>query len=48
MNPPTLEKATVTLLGSASTRQFFQIKAGTANASDVLGFSGDTGDQTGL
>ena len=43
-----VEKATVTLLGSTSTRLFFQIKAGAANASDVLGFSGDMATKLGL
>ena len=48
LNPPTLEKATVALLGSASTRQFLQIKVGTANAGDVLGFSGALAAKLGI
>lgn len=37
---PQLERATVTLLGSASTQNFLQIKAGTSEASDIISFSG--------
>lgn len=43
-----LERATVTLIGSTSTQIFLQIKSGTGNASDVLSFSGDLANNLGL
>ena len=43
-----LQKASVTVLGSASTQQFIQIKSGTSAAGDVLTFSGTLATKLGL
>ena len=43
-----LQKASATVLGSASTQQFIQIKSGTSTASDVLTFSGTLATKLGL
>jgi uncharacterized protein len=43
-----LPAAVVAVIGSASTRSFLQVKAGTAEPSAVVSFTGDLADATGL